>query len=227
MRRNRRPPYPAHENIPVQGCLPPAPIRSYDFLPSHANPAYDQYSGARRRHLAGLSGVDMQNAEPVKDYANELDILQQADDVVGNGIFDPHGSHSNVHPDQGVFADHQSLPGYVDREQFYMPSEVEDATTDAQVMYVPGGAVGIDEAQKQAYQNRLLWSLPPGINPLAMQEAPYTEQVVPNEASWAVGQTAADQTSTSNLTKYFVITAVAGLSIGMFLALVTGKKRAA
>jgi hypothetical protein len=169
----------------------------------------------------------MQNAEPVKDYANELDILQQADDVVGNGIFDPHGSHGNIHPDQGVFADHQSLPGYVDREQFYAPSEVQDATTDAQVMYVPGGAVGIDEAQKHAYQDRLLWSLPPGINPLAMTEAPYTEQVVPNEASWAVGQAAVDQSSSSNLTKYFVITAIAGLSVGMFLALVTSKKRAA
>lgn len=126
---------------------------------------------------------DRHNAEGIEDYPNELAILAEADDVVGNGVFDPHGSHGNVHPDQGIFQDHQSIPGYMERDKFYTPSEVVDVTTGKPVMYVPGGAVAIDYAQKQAFENRLLWSLPPGVNPWRPNPVSTESTVTPRGAA--------------------------------------------
>jgi len=217
-----RPPYPVFRNERFTGCLPPPPIQVYELRPSERNPAYTQYAGAHGRHL---SGIDMMNAEPIQDYANELDVLQVADDVQGNGVFDPAGSHGNIHPDEGIFQDHESIPGYLARDRFYTPSEVRDATTDKPVMFVPGGAVAIDDAQEQAFQNRLLWQLPPGVNPWPAVEAPSQSTVTPSEASWpvrGVGQEAKD--AAASTTKMFLVSAAAGLSVGMLLALVVPTK---
>jgi hypothetical protein len=182
--------------------------------------------------LAGLNGdeVQMQSAdEGIKDYPNELDVLQVADDVVGNGMFDPAGSHGNVHPDYGVFADHESLPGYVARDQFYAPSEVIDATTNSPVMYVPSGAVAIDDAQRQAFNDRLLWQLPPGVNPHAPRDVPRRSTVTPHEPAWPVGQDTGplpseSQDESGSPLNMFLMAGIAGLSIGLVAALVTGKK---
>jgi hypothetical protein len=157
------------------------------------------------------------NAEPVRDYANELELLQLEDDVNGNGLFDPPGSHGNVHADYGVFADHVSLPGYVARARDYAASEVRDVTTGEPVMYVPGGAVSIDRAQQQAFRTRLLWELPPGVNPWSPQRLSQQSTVEPVEPSWPVGQTDTGQASPL---KMFALSASAGLAVGLLLALV-------
>ena len=220
-----RPPYPVIRSERFSGNLPAPPINTPDLRPWGLNPAYTQYAGARGRHL---SGVDMTNAEPIKDYANELDVLQHADDVQGNGVFDPPGSHGNVHPDEGIFADNLSLPGYVARDRFYTPSEVRDATTDQPVMYVPGGAVAIDDAQRQAFYDKAMWELPPGVNPWPMQSPEAQSTVIPSEATWPVGQaetTPGGEREPASVGKMFVISAVAGLSLGMLLAIVIPAKK--
>jgi hypothetical protein len=170
----------------------------------------------------------MMNAEPIRDYANELDVLQEADDVQGNGLFDPPGSHGNIHPDEGIFADNMSIPGYMARDRFYTPSEVRDATTDQPVMYVPGGAVAIDEAQRQAFYDKAMWELPPGVNPWPMQSPEAQSTVVPTDASWPVGQaetTPSGEREPASVGKMFVISAVAGLSLGMLLAIAIPSKK--
>jgi hypothetical protein len=217
---------PAYRHQPVTGCLPGAPINQPDLRPWGRNPYYDQYAGARGSTFAGLgSNNDMniqnENSEPIKDYANELDTLQVADDVQGNGMFDPFGSHGNINPDVGVFQDHLGIPGYLERERFYAPSEVTDGTTGQPVMYVPGGAVAIDQAQRQAFLNRNLWTLPPGVNPWEPNSLVQRETVEPNEETWAIGET---PSNTGKAAKIFIISTIAGLSIGMVLALVMPRK---
>jgi len=168
-----RPPYPVYEPTPIFGGDLPTidEIGPPDLRPSSQNPAYSVYAGTRGRNFAGLGESKMNTQsdsadEGVKDYPNELSVLAEADDVSGNGVFDPHGSPGNIHPDYGVFADKESMPGYLMREQFYAPSEVTDLTTGNPVMYVPGGAVPIDQAQADTYRARqLLNELQPGLSP--------------------------------------------------------------
>jgi len=214
------PPYPNYRRQQFDGDLPLPPINQPDTRPIANNPAYSRYRGTRGRSCAG---VDDMNAEGIKDYPNELNLLAEADDVVGNGLFDPPGSHGNVHPDEGIFADNVNLPGYIARDRFYEPSEVRDVTTGDPVVYVPGGAVAIDDAQAQAFRDRLRWQLPPGVNPWEPNPVNETSIVRPREAGFPIGQTeAANQPSPM---KYFVMAAVGGLSIGMLVSLVMPKKR--
>jgi hypothetical protein len=217
-----------YRNERFYGDLPPAPITAApDLRPSGMNPAYSVYAGAYGRNLAGLGemNIDDMNAEGIENYPNELDTLQVADDVVGNGVFDPHGSHGNIHPDQGVFQDHQSLPGYIDRDLFYAPSEVVDATSGRQVMYVPGGAVAIDEAQKRAFDDRLLWELPPGVNPWEPKNVPFDSMWRPQEASWPISGFGQPEPSGLGGKGIYIAAGVVGLAVGIFLATVMQKKK--
>lgn len=220
-----RPPYPTYLREPFTGDLPSQfgpEIGPPDFLPSGMNPSYGIYAGAYGRQVTGLDGVDMQNADHgIKDYANELDTLAVADDVQGNGLFDPPGSHGNVHPDYGIFADHESLPGYVAREKFYTASEVIDATTGGRTMFVPGGAVSIDDAQRKAYAETLLWDLPPGVNPWQPETVPNQSTVIPRNAEWGIGAVGGGMSHNEK----FVIAAAAGLALGLGAAFLWPKKR--
>jgi len=129
------------------------------------------------------------SAEGIETYPNELDLLAAADDVAGNGVFDPNGTHGNVHPNAGVFQDKQSLPGYIDREKFYAPSEVLDVTSGQPVNYVPGGAVAFQEGQLQTYNDMLdIYQTPPN-SQWRPQHLPQMNRVVPHEPAWAVGET--------------------------------------
>jgi hypothetical protein len=166
----------------------------------------------------------MDSADGIKDYANELDLLQLSDDVDGNGLFDPPGSAGNVHPDYGVFADHVSIPGYIQRDHFYAPSEVIDATTGRPVMYVPAGAVAIDQAQKQAFNNRLLWELPPGVNPWQPIDVDAQSMVTPKGEAWPIGQDAEPVKEPAPAMNLFVVAAIAGVALGIFGAVVWPKK---
>lgn len=226
---NQRPPYPKYFPTRYDGDL----TKSYgapDFWPSARNPSYSAYRGTRGRFLAGLSGMDiketdMLSADGIKDYANELDTLAVADDVVGNGVFDPPGTAGNIHPDYGVFADHESLPGYIERDQFYTPSEVIDATTGKRVMYVPAGAVAIDKAQMNAFNNRLLWELPPGVNPLQPVDVDAQSMVTPKEAGWSIGEIEEPAKEPAPALNMFVMAAAAGVAIGLVAAIAWPKKK--
>lgn len=219
------PPYPVYTRQRFNGDLPSAgSMGPPDVRPSSLNPAYSLYAGTFGRHLAGLGGIMRLSAdEGIKDYANELDVLQIADDVNGNGMFDPEGSHGNIHPDYGIFAEHQSLPGYVARDKFYRPSEVVDATTGRQVMYVPGGAVYVDPAQKEAYAETLLWEIPPAVSPARPQMIDDQSTWIPREAEWPIGATEESDQSPGN-GKVFAIALFAGLSVGLVAGLVSKGK---
>lgn len=129
----------------------------------------------------------------IQDYPNELNLLAEMDDVQGNGVFDPHGSHGNIHPDEGVFADHENLPGYLVRDQYYAPSQVIDGTTGEPVMYVPGGAVAIDQSQLNTYRDRqLLWEIPPGMSSERRHHPPDGDTWIPEEYSWPISGIGAD-----------------------------------
>jgi len=171
----------------------------------------------------------MQSADVgIKDYPNELDLLMRADDVVGNGVFDPAGTAGNIHPDYGIFADHESLPGYIARDKFYAPSEVVDATTGGEVMYVPSGAVSIDDAQRKAFQDLLMWEIPPGVNPYPRVDVPQVSRVIPYQSAWGVGQDEQpDDTAEAPASpmKIFLLSAVGGVAIGLFAALVSTSKK--
>jgi hypothetical protein len=167
----------------------------------------------------------MESADGIQDYANELDLLQLSDDVSGNGLFDPPGSAGNLHPEYGVFADHESIPGYIERDHFYAPSEVTDATTGRQLMFVPGGAVAIDEAQKRAFNDRLLWDLPPGVNPYPMLDVDSQSMVTPKEGAWPIGEAETEPTAErAPAANIFIMAAVAGIAIGLVAAIAWPKK---
>lgn len=223
----QRPPYPKYFPTRFDG----EPERSYgppDLWPSAQNPSYSAYRGTRGRFLAGLGSeikeTDMLSADGIKDYANELDTLAAADDVVGNGLFDPPGTAGNIHADYGVFADHENLPGYVARDHFYTPSEVIDATTGRHLMYVPAGAVAIDKAQMQAFNSRLLWELPPGINPWQPVDVDAQSMVTPKDAAWPIGETETPVKEPAPAMNMFVMAAAAGVAIGIMAAIVWKKR---
>ena len=160
-----------------------------------------------------MGKFDNVNAEGIETYPNELNKLSDFDDVDGNGVFDPNDSHGNIHPEDGIFQDHESIPGYIARDKFYTPSEVRDLTQpDGVTMYVPGGAVSFQQGQMETYQkNQLLWELPPSLSPVADQGTAIDSTVNAPTATWPVG--AAESPPPGN-TRYYVMAAGAGLLVG-------------
>ena len=227
--RQLRPPYPVYMSQPMFGGKLPTidDDGPPDMRPSQDNPYYDQYLGAHGRHFSGL-GENMDSADRgIKDYPNELNMLAEMDDVQGNGVFDPHGSHGNIHPDEGVFADHENLPGYLVRDQYYAPSQVIDGTTGEPVMFVPGGAVAIDQSQLNTYRDRqLLWEIPPGMSAEPTKHPPDGETWIPEEYSWPVSglgvEPAPPGSDTASLPKSRVPViasfAIVGVALGIFVA---------
>ncbi|SRR6185295_8902798 len=228
--KNLRPNYPLYESQPMFGGALPTidEIGPPDMRPSGLNPYYDMYRGAHGRNFAGLGGNTMSADPGIRDYPNELNMLAEADDVQGNGVFDPHGSQGNVHVDQGVFADHENLPGYIVKDQYYAPSSVIDATTGNPVMYVPGGAVPIDQNQLDTYRERqLLWELQPGLSPESLPEPPDGETWIPHEYSWPVSGIGADPPpgadpaslpSSGSKVPLIASLGIVGVAVGIFVA---------
>lgn len=212
-----RPPYPKHNE---KGIDPePQPFGPPDLRPSGLGPGYSVYASAHGRNLAGMddNNFDSQNSEGIETYPNELDLLNAADDVNGNGLFDPHGSHGNVHPDAGVFQDHLNIPGYIDRDQFYHPSEVRDLTQPGHnVMYVPGGAVSFQDGQKETYEKQqALWEIPPGMGWKA-KRPPEKSIVDAPTATWPVsGLRGGDDAEKAKQLQYYMLAAGAGLAVGL------------
>ena len=127
-------------------------------ITSGTSPYYQSKIDARYgRTLAG----DDSNVSQSPDNAwavNELEQLRELDDVQNDGIFDPPGTHPNIHPDAGVFASRYSIPGYHAREVPFMHSEVRDATTGRPIIPVPGGAVSLDTPAKLAKLERNMYA---------------------------------------------------------------------
>lgn len=227
-----RPPYPVYERTPLFGGNLPTidEIGPPDMRPSGLNPYYDLYRGARGRNLAGLGEVP--SADPgIKDYPGELSTLAEADDVQGNGVFDPHGSQGNIHPDFGVFTDHENLPGYIVRDRFYQPSQVVDGTTGEPVMYVPGGAVAIDQAQADTIRERqLLWEIPPGVSPQPVTTPGYADgggDWIPQEFSTPIsglGEEAAVTDASKSRAGLIAGFAIMGAAVGIFAATLMKRK---
>jgi len=111
------------------------------------------------RTLAGDN--DVQTQSPDNAWAvNELAALRELDDVQGDGIFDPPGTHPNVYPDAGVLAARFSMPGFHVREVPFKYSEVRDATTGRPIIPVPNGAVSLDTPAKIAQLERSQYAPP-------------------------------------------------------------------
>jgi hypothetical protein len=145
--------YPTYASQPFTGNPPglvsagPADLRASSSTGPSYQARIDRMYG---RHLAGLGEVQDEAVD--QGYAlNELRLMEHLDDVSGNGVFDPPGTHPNLYRDAGVFAGRFGIPGYIDREVMYKVGEVVDATTGRNVVYVPSGAVAIDSAAQVAY----------------------------------------------------------------------------
>lgn len=230
-----RPNYPVYGRTPIFGGSLPTidEIGPPDTRPtSLINPSYSIYQGAWGRNLSGLGASDMQDMpsadEGIRDYPNELNLLSAADDVQGNGIFDPEGSHGNVHPDTGIFADHESLPGYIVRDRFYQPSQVIDGTTGDPIMYVPSGAVAIDAAQRVALERRRnLWELPPEFNPNPVTGPPEADTWIPQQYALPVdglGQVVPANGAPATTGQKLVALAIVGAAVGLLAATMRKKK---
>lgn len=122
------------------------------------------YQGAiDRRYGRQLAGDDMQDPTQSPDNAfavNELAMLRELDDVQGDGIFDPPGTHPNIYPDAGSLAARYALPGYHVREIPFKYSEVRDATTGRPIIPVPNGAVSLDTPAKMAQLEKFQYAPP-------------------------------------------------------------------
>ncbi len=86
--------------------------------------------------LTGAVGYDP------RYQGQEVYDLEGEDDTYGSGIFDPEGRAGTSNPNMGVFASHNSLPGYIARDvPFTVQDDVTDITDNAAVVSVPGGGM--------------------------------------------------------------------------------------
>jgi hypothetical protein len=99
------------------------------------------------RHLAGFG--DSNATSPPWDPDFKTDFLQELeheDDVFGSGIFDTYGRGPTINHEMGVFGDHPSLPGFIDREvPFAVSKDIYDITSGADVVSVPAGGMTYQE----------------------------------------------------------------------------------
>lgn len=221
------PQYPHAAPQPYTGNLP----TMYEMGPSDARPssgtahAYAAPFDARYgRRLAGTDfDVEDESADP--GYAsNELALLAEMDDIEANGIFDPPGTHPNIHPDAGVFAARYSLPGYSARERPFSKTEVVDATTGRPIVAVPSGAVALDSAAQIAFIEQGMYQTPENV--VRWQEAqPMRSQSIANwmQNPQSISGFGADAAAPGMTTQQIVLTTLAvGASAGVLYALFRG-----
>lgn len=214
------PPYPVYDE---KGIIPLSPpFGPPDLRPSGLGPGYSTYASAHGRNLAGMNNFDQKNSEGIESYPNELNLLAQSDDVNGNGVFDPNDTHGNVHPEDGIFQDHLSLPGDVARSRSFAKGEVQDLTKrDGFTMYVPGGAVSFQGGQERTYnETQLLWEAPS----LDYSSQPEEYSIV--NAPTATTSVGADETVAveDNKTRNYLIAAGAGVVAGSIILMLMKKK---
>lgn len=118
--------------------------------------AAERIAMSHGRRLAGFGDTATPAPVPWDDSTNAagdepdwhdgaMQDLESEDDVVGSGIFDAAG-RTTVHEEMGVFQDHPSIPGYIDRHPpFTVNEEVRDVVTGGPTVEVPGGGMSYVE----------------------------------------------------------------------------------
>lgn len=237
---NQRLPQPNGGNLPSIAEMGPV-----DMLPGQHNPYFDVYQLSHGRYLGSLGQEESptppqapsadagvapeQYMTSVKramlDYPNELDSLTADDDVQGNGIFDASGTHGNINPDEGIFADRESLPGYVARERFFQPSEVLDVNTGKPVMFVPGNGFMVDPRTPWQLSQAALYT--PGWPGTGGAGVEQVSTVAPRQPGWPVygpvGETAPAPAPTKTNINPYLLAGFGGLAAGLVLGLVSRK----
>lgn len=223
MRYPNYPSQPFTGNLPSMVAVGPSDLRySSGTAPRYAAP-FDRRYGRR------LAGTDMDVEDETADpgfASNELDVMAEMDDIQANGIFDPPGTHPNIHPDAGVFAARYSLPGYHAREVPFAKSEVRDATTGRQIVAVPSGAVSLDSAAQIAFIEQGLYKTPEPV--VRWQEAtPMRETSIANwmQNPQTIAGLGADGAGLSPTAKLAIGTVAVGVSVGVMYALFAKKKK--
>lgn len=104
---------------------------------------------AHGRYLAGFNGfgamTNMEEPYDPKFDSDRMSKLESQDDVSGSGIFDAPGTRANLHRSYGVFEDYASVPGYVQRENLFRPSDEVKDINGAEVVVVPSGGMTFRE----------------------------------------------------------------------------------
>jgi len=133
-------PLTPYDSVPITGC-PSAPLPP-DMRPGQFNDYYQRVLAMPYgRPLRGLGAVPntpyhadtWAGADPAVDGANE------ADDSVGNGIFDGPGSPAVQHAGTGIFQARYAEPGWLYRERMAAAPTMLDARTGGPVQFRPAG----------------------------------------------------------------------------------------
>ena len=236
--------YSALPNQPVGGRLPsmievgPPDLRYSSSTSPLMQPMIDRRYG---RHLAG---TDTEVSDEHTDQGmakNELDYYAAMDDVQGNGVFDPPGTHGNIHPDAGIFTARFDIPGYLARERMYTESEVREASTGRPVIYVNGGAVAMDDAARVAFIENSQYAQPKPMLDYYGEGSMQSQSIVnprvhramiPRDSAQTAPVSASrpavagfGATEPMSGAKLFVITAALGLAAGAAYAVFRPKKK--
>lgn len=141
----------APSNQPYTGNpINPDPMSRELPLLGQINPVVDrEIEAAHGRFLNGFGADDMQDLDkPTSDHADVVDMEDQ-DDVVGSGIFDPFRRPPTVNAQMGVFEARYSIPGYHAREvPFMVNHEITDISNGAEVVGIPSGGLNYVEHGK-------------------------------------------------------------------------------
>jgi hypothetical protein len=139
-------------SVPTVGTPPVYSVP--DTRPSQFNDYYQRkLAMPYGRPLRGLGAVPQSpytqdtwaGGDPTVDDANE------ADDSVGNGIFDGVESPAIQNSGAGVFESKYAEPGWLYRENLSQPGDIVDANTGAGIMFRPTGG-GWHEDMAATYQ---------------------------------------------------------------------------
>jgi hypothetical protein len=135
------------------------------------------------RYLSGTGMGDPKGAGYDLTYRDtEVLALEAEDDTDGSGIFDQKGRLATANPDTGVFATHNSLPGYASREvPFTVSRDITDVTDNAAVIGIPSGGMVNVEKDGQMYGAPVLGPTPRGaalaIPPSTGRMQPYADLI--------------------------------------------------
>lgn len=138
---------PTRQPYVPTGLIPTTdPITSQLFRIGQVGPRYEnRWMMNHGRFLSGLGSNDTQPGYNA-DTDRYVESLEQDDDVNGSGMFDTYGRKPTVNATLGVFQDHPSIPGYIDREvQYAVSREVVDISNGADVVTVAGGGLTYQE----------------------------------------------------------------------------------
>jgi hypothetical protein len=127
-----------------------SPVSSRLALTGQLNPVLaNHYAAEHGRYLSGLGAAPRMKEQVIeRDEHAEIYDLEQQDDVLGSGVFDPYHRPGTANTNTGVFTSHYSLPGYDARAvPFTVDSDVTDLTDDASIVHVPGGGMAYVEAK--------------------------------------------------------------------------------